>query len=149
MYKKEVNNVDFTTGEILTTETTIIKKVNADEFIQVYLDDISGLLRISSKTEMAVLTWLWKYSVYAEEGQPGNMVSLSPVLFESIKNSSDLSDGTIRNAMSDLKKKNLIISHDKFRGTYYLNPKYFFKGKLSDRTESYKLSLEYQLNNNN
>ena len=48
-------------------------------------------------------------------------------------------------ALGSLSKKNLLIKDKDYKGIYYLNPKLFFKGKLSDRTKIIKHSIEYQI----
>lgn len=49
-------NVDSLTGEILSSNTEIVetKYGSYDQFVQVYLDDMKGLMRISSKSEFWV-----------------------------------------------------------------------------------------------
>lgn len=143
MITKEKEFVDVSTGEILSRESTVIKKVRADEFIQVYLEDFASLLQITSKAEMNILVYFWKYSVYVDDSQVGNMVKVDRQLKDKIINQTGLTDGTIRNTVSSLKKKNLIISDSDYAGIYYLNPTYFFKGSLADRAKCYKKTIEY------
>ena len=44
-----------------------------------------------------------------------------------------------------LSKKRMIIKDTKHRGVYFLNPEYFFKGSISDRTKVIKNIIEYQI----
>ena len=59
----------------------------------------------------------------------------------------DLKQSTIKNALSSLVKKNMIWKDKDYKSIYYLNPKLFFKGKLSDRTKVIKHYIEYQIEN--
>ena len=139
------NLVDKETGELLSQEIKTIKKVKADEFIQVYLNDMSGMMNITSKSELRVLLYFWKYSTYVTDNQPGNMVSINSVMMKNISEEMDINIQSIRNIISSLKKKSLIIADKNGRGVYYLNPTYFFKGALSDRAKCYTRTIEYQI----
>lgn len=134
-------------GELISAEQTIVKKVNAEEFCQVYLRDSEDFSNLSG-SEYKILVQCWLYSTYYKDPQidiPGNMVTLNAILKESIQKRTGLKDGTIRNAFSSLVKKNMLLKPDGVKGVYYLNPKYFFKGKLTERTKLIKKSIEYQL----
>ena len=97
---------------------------------------------------MQILLWLWKASMYIEaENSIGNKVIINKQLYSLISENTGLTEGAIRNTVSVLVKKDLLIKDAKFRGIYYLNPKFFFKGKLTDRIKSFKLVLEYKMNN--
>ena len=86
--------------------------------------------------------------IYYKDSQldiPGNMVSYNAVLKESIQRKTGLKEGTIKNALNSLVRKNMLLKPEGIRGVYYLNPKYFFKGKLTERTKLIKRNIEYQL----
>lgn len=150
------------TGEVSTVVasheiTTQKYYTNTDEFIQVYLKDISGVIRVSSKAEIQVLAHLWKCSNYTEnDKENGNCVVLSAKVIDDIKEETGLTEASIRNLISKLSKPRdygntddttpLLIKHKKFRGTYYLNPTYFFKGKLKDRPKAIRYVIEYLYN---
>jgi hypothetical protein len=53
---------------------------------------------------------------------------------------------SVRNVISSLVKnpKRLLIKDPQFRGTYYLNPVYFFKGALKDRPKVVQVLLSYE-----
>lgn len=116
-----------------------------EEFIQVYLNDISGLLNIASKTELQILMILWKYSSYNEEDNKGNFVIINPKIIADISISTGVKEQSVRNALSSLIKnpKKPLIKDKQFRATYYLNPVYFFKGALKDRPKVMRYVLEY------
>lgn len=64
---------------------------------------------------------------------PGNKISLDEELRDTIKIKTNLAAGTIRNTITSLVKKKM-----QNKAVYYLNPEYFFKGKISDRTQIIK-----------
>lgn len=115
------------------------------EPMQVYLKDMSGLMKISSKNEILVLMWFWKHSTYISDNQIGNIVVINPVLFKQIEDSTGINQQSVRNMISALKKKNLLLTNADERGVYYLNPQYFFKGKLADRAKCFKQTIEYNI----
>ena len=133
-------------GEVISEEKKIFKKVNVRDFIQVYLDDMSGLMGIKSLAEQQVLAWFWKFSQYPDETFNCNYVSLSSLLFEKIEESTGLKPQSIRNTISTLSKKKILIKDEKRRGIYYLNSQFFWKGKLSDNTRNMRLNINYDFN---
>lgn len=55
--------VDVSTGEIIETTTStqsinISRKVNKDNFIMAYLEDLSGFLRLENRTQISLLALL-------------------------------------------------------------------------------------------
>jgi hypothetical protein len=108
------------------------------------LEDMSGLLSITSKSELQVLCLLWKYSTYNEEDK-GNCVLITPKIVNDIVNATGLVTQSVRNVISSLVKnpKKLLIKDPQFRSTYYLNPQYFFKGALKDRPKVMQVVLNY------
>jgi hypothetical protein len=141
--------VDTETGEItqhVTSQTITSRKFykTHEEFIQIYLEDMSGLLSITSKSELQVLCLLWKYSTY-NENDKGNCVLITPKIVNDIVTETGLVTQSVRNVISSLVKnpKKLLIKDPQFRSTYYLNPQYFFKGALKDRPKVMQVVLSY------
>ena len=135
-------------GEIISAEVTTIKKVSAEQFMQVYLQDNEEFYKLS-KAESNILSVCWLMSTYYNDREldyPGNKVVYNSELRDRIIIKTGLKESTIKNGMSSLTKKEMLIKDPDHRGIYYLNPKYFFKGKLSDRTKVIKHLTEYQLN---
>lgn len=133
-------------GEIITAEQTIIKKVDAEEFCQVYLKDSIDFSELTG-SEYRVLIQCWLFSAYYKDDKTellGNMITYNGVFKEAVIQRTGLKEGTIKNCMSSLVKKNMLIKADNAKGVYYLNPKYFFKGKLGERTKLIKKVIEYQ-----
>lgn len=141
--------VDAATGECLehkTTDQLVLTRFSSsvDNFIQVYLEDLSGLLSIASKTELHVLAFLWKASYFNEKDQ-GNCIAINQKLYTEIAEALNLKEQSVRNIIYKLStgEKKLLIKDSRFRGIYYLNPTYFFKGALKDRPKALKVVLEY------
>lgn len=44
-----------------------------------------------------------------------------------------------------MSKSKILVKDKKHRATYYLNPKYFFKGRLEDLPKIRKVMLEYEI----
>lgn len=65
-------------------------------------------------------------------------------LRDTIKIKTNLAAGTIRNTITSLVKKKMLFKDSKYKAVYYLNPEYFFKGKISDRTQIIKNIIEYK-----
>lgn len=104
-------------GEILSAEVKTIKTVSAEQFCQIYLRD---------------------------RALPGNKISLDEELRDTIKIKTNLAAGTIRNTITSLVKKKMLLKDSRYKAVYYLNPEYFFKGKISDRTQIIKNIIEYK-----
>lgn len=50
----------------------------------------------------------------------------------------------LRNTITSLVKKKMLLKDSRYKAVYYLNPEYFFKGKISDRTQIIKNIIEYK-----
>lgn len=132
-------------GEIISADIKTIRQVNAEEFCQIYLQDNAEFFKLS-KSESNVLAVCWYTSNYYQDSEfalPGNKVSLDEQLKDIIHAKTGLVHGTIKNAINSLVKKGMLLKDPKYKSIYYLNPKYFFKGKLSDRTKLIKSTIEY------
>lgn len=133
-------------GEILSAEVKTIKTVSAEQFCQIYLRDNEEFYKLS-KAESNVLAVLWYTSNYYEDKDralPGNKISLDEELRDTIKIKTNLAAGTIRNTITSLVKKKMLLKDSRYKAVYYLNPEYFFKGKISDRTRIIKNIIEYK-----
>lgn len=133
-------------GEILSAEVKTIKTVSAEQFCQIYLRDNEEFYKLS-KAESNVLAVLWYTSNYYEDKDralQGNKISLDEELRDTIKIKTNLAAGTIRNTITSLVKKKMLLKDSRYKAVYYLNPEYFFKGKISDRTQIIKNIIEYK-----
>lgn len=149
MYELVDRNIDTLTGEIITERKKVFRRVNVDDFMQVYLRDMSGLMGIKNMAEYQILIWFWKFSKFPDDNIKANYVSLDAILFQRIKESTGLKEQSIRNSICSLAKKNILIKDDKMRGIYYLNPNYFWKGKISENTKNIKVMFDYDFTNEN
>ena len=142
VYLHSNTQTDFNTGEVKTIENVIIKKIKQEDFVQIYLEDLSGLLSIATITELKLLAILWKKSEWNEENSGmGNKIIIVKSIKEEFANELNVNLQTINNTLSSLLKKKLILSNS--RSVYYLNPKYFFKGFSKDRIKAVKTILQY------
>ena len=133
-------------GEILSAEVKTIKTVSAEQFCQIYLRDNEEFYKLS-KAESNVLAVLWYTSNYYEDKDralPGNKISLDEELRDTIKIKTNLAAGTIRNTITSLVKKKMLLKDSRYKAVYYLNPEYFFKGKISDRNQIIRNIIEYK-----
>jgi len=131
--------LDKKTGEIIESVETQISRVStSDSFIQMYLDDMSGIMKIKNNSEFQVLAQLWQRSKFST-----NEVILVKKNKEEIAEIIGTTLQTINNTLTQLKKKKLLINKD--RGVYYLNPKFFFKGYMQDRPQAMKVILSYEI----
>lgn len=124
--------LDNRTGEIL--EYRQVKKVSLDEFIMVFFASCPDLLKLSG-VELKVLICCWKLSSFNPVNEEtGNVVHNNPSFKKYCKEQgATSSDANIDNAISVLCKKRMLLK--KCRGEYMLNPEYFFKGTLSNRSK--------------
>lgn len=129
--------LDKETGEI--KDLNITRKVTLDEFIMVFFASYPELLTLPG-LQLKVLMCCWKYSTYnANNAEEGNLLHNNAYFKQYCREDGlDASDANIDNCISGLSKRGLLIKRCK--GEYLLNPNYFFKGKLTDRSKiSYNL----------
>lgn len=144
--QKQETVVDQFTGEIISSEITNIKFVkDTDEFIQVYLKDMSGLTGVTTHGEFKTLLWIWKFSKYIQDGDVGNTFMVSGPFFKALQEKSGIKENSARNYICSLSNKGILIKSKEFRSVYYLNPKFFFKGVLSDRTKCLTSVIQYKI----
>ena len=124
--------VDESTGELLEYKQT--KKVTIKEFIMVFFAGCPELMKLTG-VELKVLICCWQESRFnPSSNNTGNTIFNGPSFKEFCKEQgASTSDANIDNAISALSKKGLLLK--KHRAEYMLNPEYFFKGSLSDRSK--------------
>lgn len=147
IFQHDTNSINIETGEVLSIEQKIVKRVAPDNFIQVYLEDLSGLFKLENVAEYKVLIALWKRVNFNEENTiDGNSVVLVKAIKEQIANETDYSLSRVNSVITTLVKKELLIQKD--RSIYVLNPKYFFKGYYKDRVKVVRAVIEYRIEDN-
>ena len=123
--------LDKHTGEIKEWRRTRI--VDVDEFIMFFFASMPDLFKLEG-LQMKVLMCCWKHSTYSNVEAEGNIVNNNKLLKDYIRSCGlDLTNGAIDVIIHRLSKANILIK--KCKGTYMLNPQYFFKGKLSDKSK--------------
>lgn len=109
-----------------------------DEFIMFFLASLPKIEKLDGNA-LKVLMWCWKLSSWNPTVPDANIVTNDKAFKETIrKNGSELTDPTINKAIHELAKTDFLIKRCK--GSYFLNPNYFFKGTLTNRAK-----LQYQL----
>lgn len=143
MYEIIEKKENLNSGEIEHTRVTKqTKRVKQDEFIHIYLEDLGGLFNLKGDGEYKVMAYLWKHSKFFKKGDIANSVIINPRLIAELVDITGLKATSIRNIISKLSKKELLISTE-FRGCYFLNPLYFFKGDNKYRKGSYETVIKY------
>ena len=122
--------VDKHTGEIQEWKRTRV--VSVDEFIMFFFASMPDLFKLEG-LQMKVLMCCWKHSTYNNVETEGNIVNNNKLLKDYIRSCGlNLTDSAVDVIIHRLAKANILIK--KCKGTYMLNPQYFFKGKLADKS---------------
>lgn len=132
--------IDITTGEIKSA-VSHIKVDNIDDFIMIFLNNLRCLYNLEG-LELKLLMQCWKKSLYANDYSGNILLNDNDFKKSVIDDGLKMSPATIDVYISKLCKKGLLIRLSK--GKYMLNPNYFFKGRLSDRSKL-KLEMSYNL----
>lgn len=129
--------LDNNTGEILELKQT--RKLSIDEFMMVFFASYPQLFKLKGM-QLKILMCCWRYSSYSKENEiEGNIIHNNASFKEHCREDGvNIPDASIDNAISYLGKQGMLIK--KCRGEYLLNPRYFFKGRLSDRS---KLNINF------
>lgn len=131
--------LDKQTGEIIEWKRTRV--VSVDEFIMFFFASMPDLFKLEG-LQLKVLMCCWKASTYNNVETEGNIVSNNKLLKDYIHQCGlEISDGAIDVIIHRLAKEHILLK--KCRGTYMLNPRYFFKGKLAEKS---KLELKMVTN---
>lgn len=155
--KHEIIKDNLTKEEANTLEALLIKKTKDlnisynihngntnktknKEVMHLLIEVIPEITNLDGNS-IRVLLWCWKLSNFNINLPTGNTISNNQIFRNSIReNGGDLTDSVITKAFHILAKKGLLIKQCK--GQYTLNPEYFFKGTLSNRS-SLKYTLSY------
>lgn len=138
--KETTHIIDRQDGEILRSEIITRKRVSAEKFLQVYLDDFGFLMGIEGEGEHRIILWCAKNMNFET-----NEIVIVAEHKRRISSDCDLSLHTINNCLSSLVRKSILIR--KATSIYMLNPKYFFKGKLEVRDILIR-TMEYHIQEN-
>ena len=123
--------LDRHTGEIKEWKRTRV--VSVDEFIMFFFASMPDLFKLEG-LQLKVLMCCWKHSSYNNVETEGNIVHNDKLLKEYIHQCGlNISDGAIDVIIHRLAKESILIK--KCRGTYMLNPQYFFKGRVAEKSK--------------
>lgn len=140
-YESVTTYVDFQTGETIeTTHHKVSRLPTEPPYIKQYQHFMDDLAAISNLPRNAarVLTLLVSKIDY------DGVVSLNASSRKRIAKACDISNGSLRNALSDLIKSDVLkrINPNEFE----VNPNYFAKGKWRDiylRRQAYEMHIRY------
>lgn len=121
------------TGELEAAQKVV--KVDTSAYVMFFLQTIPEFIKLTGN-QMRLLSVIWYSSTYNPDGQlDGNLFTNGPLFKQQVRAYGlEWSDSQINNEVSRIvKSSDLLIKIA--RGSYILNPKYFFKGKLTDRTK--------------
>jgi hypothetical protein len=142
-YQTHVKTTATEDGEVIRQEIDLYRVVSGkDSFMRIFLEDISGCLKITRADDFKVLLSLWKRS----EWNTGRVVIIKGIKEQIAKEIGlDKTSQVVSNSISRLHKLNILIRED--TGIYYLNPEYFFKGYDTElsKTKEYVFSLKYRV----
>lgn len=128
----ELSVVNNTTGEIISGVADI-RCETIDEFIMCFMSCIPQVVRLDGNT-IRVLMWCWKFSTFNPNIPEANVVTNDQAFKDRIRQEGgDMTNSTIDKAIYILHKEGMLIRRCK--GSYFLNPDYFFKGTLSNRAK--------------
>lgn len=124
--------INMATGELLEYRET--RKVTLSEFMMVFFTSYKDMFKLTG-LEIKVLMCIWAHSSFNNKNSSeGNIIHNDGAFKECCRaDGLTASNSNIDNVFSRLSKLGFLIKMCK--GTYLLNPKYFFKGTLSDRTK--------------
>lgn len=140
-YEQVEQVVSIETGEMVEEKRLYKRRVEKEKFMIVYLESMSGILKIDSPIEYKVLLTLWEMSEYES-----NRIILVKSIKQEIADKLNYVFKTVENAISRLSKKGLLVKKD--TAVYYLNPKYFFKGSEIARANAIKVIFDFKLDDN-
>lgn len=130
--------IDVHTEELLDYNQT--KKILIEDFIMVYLASIPEMFCLQGQ-QLKLLMAIWRLSSFNKAWcEDGNIFLNDQSTKEAIRKMGlTMSDSSIDVGIHKITDKGLLVKLGK--GKYLLNPKYFFKGTLSDRSHI-RLSVE-------
>lgn len=147
------NKVNWLLNELHYNENIKSKKSNENknsllsmpdnEFIMCFLRSIPEVTRYDGNT-MRVLMWCWMFSSFNVNIPEANTITNDKAFKEKIRqNGGDLSDSAIDKAIHNLYRGGML--QRRCKGSYFLNPNYFFRGTLTNRAKlQYNISFDKQ-----
>lgn len=131
------NTITAETGELTARKWITRQDVSRQNFVIMYLDDLSKLNQLSP----ASTKLLQALCIYLEYDT--NEFYLNPARKQELVKYTGLKLETINQGITKLFKKNLLIRIN--TGTYQMNPKLFFKGSEMTRAKYLELTIRYEI----
>lgn len=125
-----VTNTD--NGEIISGVSEQVCS-SIDEFIMFFLASLPKIETLDGNT-LKVLMWCWKLSTFNPNIPEANIITNDKAFKNKVREGgSKLTDTVINKAVHELYKAEFLKKRCK--GSYFLNPEYFFKGTLVNRAK--------------
>lgn len=119
-----------------------IKEISKD-FIYTFPESLPLTTKLT-EASLKVLNYVVLNASFAGDPPIGNVFNLNG-FYTRIIEATGLKKSAVTKAFKVLTDLELLIKDKKVRGVYYVNPLYFWKGKLSDRLKSVEISTRYIL----
>lgn len=137
--------VDSFTGEIIATKIhKTIAVNNLEDFVMMFAGSVAKTRELT-EASFKTLQYIVLNAGFAGDPPIGNIFNFNAVVAENMSNKMGITIYAIKKALKKLVELELLIKDKKVRGVYYVNPLYFWKGKLSDRINSIDVSYKYVL----
>lgn len=128
----ELAIVNTTTGEIVKGVAKIHCS-SIEDFMMCFLSSIPQITRLKGNN-IRVLMWCWRFSSFNPSIPEANIITNDLAFKDNIRKAGgDLTDTVINKSIHTLYKEGMLLKRCK--GSYFLNPTYFFRGTLSNRTK--------------
>ncbi|ATW30950.1 hypothetical protein BJP41_10830 (plasmid) [Candidatus Williamhamiltonella defendens] len=137
-YKHKRETLDFSTGEIISESKTTLSRYSVEPpYVKMYIDDICSLVSIPESLKNVLFLILRKldYDGY---------ITLSTRYRKLMREQLDIKDGTLRNRLALLVKKEFVFSEG--GNEYSVNPKFFARGEwkaIIEKRASFELKIRY------
>lgn len=122
--------LDKHTGELLTLKYK--RKVPIESFIMLFFSSFPELMELEGQ-KLKVLMMCWKCSSFSTDTEKNIIVNDKDFKAKVHEYEPQISDANIDNCFTIFVKRSILFRV--CRGKYELNPQYFFKGKLSNRSK--------------
>lgn len=123
VYSKTTERVDPETGEITESQKQTTFYVKNRKYCRIYFDNIDLLIGLSGTARNVIDIIILQMEF------DSNQIILNKHQKEIMADTLGVSYYTIRNAVSDLVERGILIKRD--RTTFYMNPKLFHKGNTT------------------
>ena len=135
--KEKVPNqviVDTESGEV---KGAVVRTVceSPEDFIKLYLNSVDDLIVLEPRLLQVLLVCVKHSTYHKTNGQEGNFFQNNKAFKQDCKRAlqqDNISNGAINLYIHRLAEQMVIIRY--CRGTYVLNPKYFFKGTITKKS---------------